>query len=152
MKFYSETLNKMFDTPEALNEAELEAKKAAIAKEEAAKAKKADAAVVEDAFKKLNAAKKAFNENFTELRKAYAKDLAELKKVFDEAVKEETDKLSEADKMYSEALAEFTKNHPEGYHMTLKDGDHVVTLRNNPKANAASLLSILDLWNDLFKI
>lgn len=155
MKFYSEKLNKMFDTDKELLVAEEAAFKAEQEKKAQALAKKTDAKKVEDAFKAHNAAKKAFNENFTKLRKAYAADLAALKETFDKAVAVETEKLSTAEKAYTTALSEFTKNHPEGYHMTLRDGDHVVTLSNNSQVNSTNLkdaLSIFDLMSGLFNI
>ena len=155
MKFYSEKLNKMFDTDKELLLAEEVAFKAEQEKKAQALAKKTDAKKVEDAFKAHNAAKKVFNENFTKLRKAYATDLAALKETFDKAVAVETEKLSAAEKAYTTALSEFTKNHPEGYHMTLRDGDHVVTLSNNSQVNSTNLkdaLSIFDLMSGLFNI
>ena len=155
MKFYSEKLNKMFDTDKELLLAEEAAFKAEQEKKAQALAKKTDAKKVEDAFKAHNAAKKVFNENFTKLRKAYAADLAALKETFDKAVAVETEKLSTAEKAYTTALSEFTKNHPEGYHMTLRDGDHVVTLSNNSQVNSTNLkdaLSIFDLMSGLFNI
>lgn len=155
MKFYSEKLNKMFDTDKELLLAEEAAFKAEQEKKAQALAKKTDAKKVEDAFKAHNAAKKVFNENFTKLRKTYAADLAALKETFDKAVAVETEKLSTAEKDYTTALSEFTKNHPEGYHMTLRDGDHVVTLSNNSQVNSTNLkdaLSIFDLMSGLFNI
>ena len=78
-----------------------------------------------------------------------------IKETFDKAVAVETEKLSTAEKAYTTALSEFTKNHPEGYHMTLRDGDHVVTLSNNSQVNSTNLkdaLSIFDLMSGLFNI
>jgi hypothetical protein len=152
MKFYSETLDKMFDSEAALVAAEETAKKAALEKEQKVAAKKAEAKVVEDAFKAYNAAKTAFNTNMVARRKKYAEDLAALKNAYDTAVEEDTKKLDAAANTYNNSISEFTKKHPEGFHMTLKDGDNVVSLHSkgsmNMDTNIKSMLN--DKWFDSF--
>ena len=149
MKFYSEKLDKMFDSEKEL----LTAEEAAFKAEQEAKAKslakKTEAKVVEDAFKAHNAAKKTFNANVIARRKKYATDLAALKEAYDADIKVESDKLDAAAKAYDQALKEFTAKHPEGFHMTLKDGDNVVTLQSNRGQDALSNL-INDAWFDGF--
>lgn len=149
MKFYSEKLNKMFDTDKEL----LVAEEAAFKAEQEAKAKslakKNEAKVVEDAFKAHNAAKKTFNTAVMARRKKYAEDLAALKAAYDADIKVESDKLDAAAKAYDAAFKEFTAKHPEGFHMTLKDGDNVVTLQSNRSQDALASL-INDNWFDGF--
>ena len=60
--FYSKVLNAPFDTLEELQEAESAYKKEQEEKEAKIVAKKNDASKVEEAFKELNAAKRASNE------------------------------------------------------------------------------------------
>jgi hypothetical protein len=127
MKFYSETLDKIFDTEKALLDAEAAAKKAALEKERKAAAKKEDAKLVEEAFKLRNAAKREFNSTILARRKKYAEDLAALKTAYEADIEAASKLLTEAETMYDSTLKTFIEKHPEGYHMTLKDGDHVVT-------------------------
>ena len=149
MKFYSEKLDKLFDTEKALVEAELAAKKAAEEKAKKAEAKKAEAKVVEDAFKAHNAAKKAYNENVIARRKKYAEDLAALKAAFEADVEVEAKKLDAAAKAYDDALSEFTKKHKEGFHMTLKDGDNVVNLHSIGERGMTSSTVDINRFNDI---
>ena len=127
MKYYSEKLDKIFDTQEALTEAE--------EKHEAEQAKKAEAkalvakesAEVNDAFKARNAARKAYNESLINARKAYSEALQKARDEFEASLDESTKALKEAEEDYDTKLKAFQKAHPEGYHLTLKDGDNVVT-------------------------
>ena len=148
MKFYSEKLDKMFDSEKEL----LTAEEAAFKAEQEAKAKslakKTEAKVVEDAFKAHNAAKKTFNANVIARRKKYATDLAALKEAYDADIKVESDKLDAAAKAYDQALKEFTAKHGS-YHMTLRDGDNIVTLQSSRGQEALSNL-INDAWFDGF--
>ena len=152
MKFYSETLDKIFDTEPELVEAEAAAKKAAEEKAEAAKAKKAEAKKVEAAFKAHNEAKKLYNDNMRNLNKKYAEDMASLKSQYNEAVEAEAKKVNAAAEAYDQELSIFIKNHPEGYHMTLKDGDNVVSLTSAKSEinNKDSWKTFFDLFNNLF--
>ena len=154
MKYYSEKLNKLFDTEEDLKSAEKIVAEKEAAKIEAAKNKKADAQVVEDAFKARNAARREFNEKAVVLRKAYNDAVIEAKKNFDEGLAEATKAKDESENAYNEALKEFTNKHPEGYHMTLKDGDNVITLSSSrdkdldriTKEYSDFLDSLLNIW------
>ena len=128
MKYYSEKLDKLFDTENDLQTAEQELAAEEARKAEAAKARKADSKLVEDAFKARNAARREFNEKAVELRKAYNEAVIEAKKNFEEGLAEATKAKDESENAYNEALKDFTNKHPEGYHMTLKDGDNVITL------------------------
>ena len=128
MKYYSEVLDKVFET-----EKELKAAEKAKADEEAKKAEakalvKQESEKVNEAFKVRNDARRAYNEKLVEARKVYNKALADAKAEFEKSLSEASDKLSEAEADYDAKLKEFQKAHPEGYHITLKDGDNVVTL------------------------
>lgn len=146
MKFYSEKLDKMFDSEKELINAEKAAEKAAQEKNKKAEAKKAEAKVVEDAFKARNAARLAYNKNVGEAKNIYTDGLKSLRSTFDAVVVAENKKLDEAEKAYDVALKEFTAKHPEGYHLTLTDSDNVVTISNNTIHNS------FDFFDKLFDI
>lgn len=128
MKFYSEVTKKLYESEEELNAAEKAVADENAKKVEAAKAKKADAAKVEDAFKANNNAKREYNAKVLAARKMYNEAVATAKKAFDEAVTDACNTKDTAEKYYDKMLKEFTDKHPEGYHLTLKDGDNVVTI------------------------
>lgn len=153
--FYSKILNKPFDTVAELTKAE-EAYFAALkAKEDKAAAKKADAKKVEDAFKAMNAARKDYKEKLTACTVAYAENLQKLKSAFEEDKKAIQASLAESEAAYAEALKTFTNQYPEGYHITLRDGDFETTIDSktavrdsNPKAVKAvnDLFDFFDLF------
>ena len=156
MKYYSEKLDKIFDTQEALKEAE--------EKHEAEQAKKAEAkalvakesAEVNDAFKARNAARKAYNETLIEARKTYNEALQKARDEFEASLDESTKALKEAEEDYDTKLKAFQKAHPEGYHLTLKDGDNVVTYTGNlidehSKALAKEFDEINNLFSEFFR-
>ena len=126
--YYSRLLQKPFDSIEELRDAEETYYAEQKAKEDAAAKKKADAVKVEDAFKALNAARKEYKEDLTQLTKEYAESLDNLKKAFELGKKDIHDRLAEAEEAYQAALKEFDTAHPEGYHVTLHDGDFETTL------------------------
>ena len=132
MKYYSEILNKNFDSVEDLEKAEAEHKAEQAKKEEAKLAVKKESAEVEDAFKVRNAARKDYNVKLVEARKAYNEALRKAKDEFEASLKESTEALEKAEADYDARLKAFQKAHPEGYHITLKDGDNVVTYTSNP--------------------
>lgn len=153
--FYSKVLNQPFDSIEELKEAEAVHFEKLKAKEDAAAQKKADAKVVEDAFKALNAARKEYKEKLAQLTSEYAKSLENLKKAFDLGQKDIHDTLAAAEEVYKNALNGFTKKY-ENYHMTLKDGDFETTISNQTaisnKANFADFAKIADIFEWIFKI
>lgn len=130
MKFYSEVTKKLYESEKELIMAEKEVAAAEEKKAEAAKAKKADALKVEDAFKANNDAKREYNAKVLAARKQYNESVAAAKKAFDEAVTDASNAKDAAEKHYDKMLKEFTEKHPEGYHLTLKDGDNVMTISN----------------------
>ena len=156
MKFYSETLDKLFDDEPALKAAEKAEAERVAAKKAASEAKKQDASLVEEAFKLRNAAKKEYNEKSRQLRKQYDEDRLKLRAEFEQALAEARNTLSEAEKAYDTSLKDFLAKHPEGYHMTLKDGDNVVTIDSSRGATnlqkVEQLLNRRDDWiTDLFE-
>ena len=154
MKYYSEKLNKLYDTEKDLQTAEQELAEAEAKKAEAAKEKKAEAKVVEDAFKARNAARREYNEKVISLRKEYHDVVVAAKTKFEEGIAEAAKAKDDSENAYNEALKEFTNKHPEGYHMTLKDGDNVITLsrardkdfEDISKEYSDFLNSLLNIW------
>ena len=128
MKFYSEITKELYENEKDLIAAEDAAKAAEAAKTKAAKAKKAEALKVEDAFKTCNAARKNYNTKVITARKDYNEAVANAKKAFEETVSAASQEKAVAEEVYDKILKEFIAKHPEGYHLTLKDGDNVVTL------------------------
>ena len=136
--FYSKVLQKPFDSLSELKAAEEVYYAEQKAKADKAAQKKAEAQKVEDAFKALNAARKEYKENLTQLTKEYSEALADLKKAYELGKKDIHDALAKAEDNYSTALKEFTAAHPEGYHLTLKDGDFETTISGSTKVSNAS--------------
>lgn len=134
MKFYSETLDKIFDTEEELKAAEQEKAEAEAKKAEAKALVQKESAEVQEAFKMRNNARKIYNETLCEAKKAYNEDLREAEKKFSERMKDADAKRDEAEKVFAEKLSAFQKSHPEGYRLNLKDGDNVVTYTSEPIA------------------
>lgn len=100
MKFYSEKLNKLFDTPEALTAAEEEAtnKQTELTKKELSQAiEKADAAL-DEAYK-----------NYDEVRNAAAKILDESNKQVEQMLKDAKKKITVAEQERSNAIVQFNK-------------------------------------------
>jgi membrane protein involved in colicin uptake len=145
MKFYSDVTKKLYDTEDALIAAEKEVAAEEEKKAKEAKAKKADAKKVEEAFKVNNDAKREFNAKVLAARKMYNESLAAAKKAFDSAVADATNAKEAADEEYDKVLNEFIEKHPEGYHLTLKDGDNVVTY----SSQAEQVNSIVNDFNGL---
>ena len=142
--FYSNVLKKPFEKLSDLKKAEEVYYAEQKAKEDKASQKKADAKRVEDAFKALNAARKLYKEDLSQLTKEYAEALEDLKKAFDLGKKDIHDALVAAEDNYSKALKTFTDKYPEGYHLTLKDGDFETTISGSSKTT--------DTYADIFKM
>ena len=119
---------KKFATPEELKAAE----EAVLSKHKAEQNKqverKEDASKVEAAFASRNAARAEYNASVLEAGKVYNKAMLAARDAYAAATKSASVKLTEAEGAYAEALDEFTAKHPEGYHMTLHDGDNVTTI------------------------
>jgi hypothetical protein len=131
--YYSRVLEKPFDALSELKEAEAKYFAAQKAKEDKAAAKKADAKLVEEAFKALNTTRRTYKEALQKLTEKYSTDLVKIKETFEADRKELQEILATAEEAYSEALKAFTNKYPEGYHLTLKDGDFETTISGSTK-------------------
>ena len=156
MKYYSETLDKVFETEKELKDAEKADAEEKAKKEEAKLVVKKESSEVEDAFKARNAARKAYNEKLIETRKTYNEALRKAKDEFESSLKESTEALEKAEADYDNKLKAFQKAHPEGYRLSLKDGDNVVTYTSNPVEYQVKDISkefddMLDLFSDFLR-
>ena len=156
MKYYSETLDKIFETEKELKVAEKADAEEKAKKEEAKLAVKKESSEVEDAFKARNAARKAYNEKLVEARKTYNEALRKAKDEFEANLKESTEALEKAETDYDNKLKAFQKAHPEGYRLSLKDGDNVVTYTSNQvdyqvKSISKEFDDILDMFSNLLR-
>lgn len=153
--YYSRLLKEPFDSIDDLKEAE-EAYYAKIkAKETKAATKKADAALVETSFKDLNATRKLYKEKILKLTDMYSKDLKALRAEFDAEVAALRKMLADAEESYSAALKAFTDKYPEGYHLTLKDGDYETTISSttaSSESKAADLNDFYEFLGGIFRI
>jgi chromosome segregation ATPase len=151
--YYSKLLKEPFDSIEELQEAEEAYYAKQKAKEDAAATKKADAQKVEDAFKALNAARKAYKEDLNQLTKEYAESLENLKKAFDLGKQDIANKLSESEKTYKAALNAFTEKYGN-YHFTISGDDFETTISGNATSNTSttktSNASIFDIFDSIF--
>lgn len=149
--YYSRVLQKPFDTLDELNEAEATFYESQRAKEVKAATKKSDAAKVEEAFKALNAARKAYKDDLIKLTADYADSLKKMKAGFENAKATIHERLATAETTYEEALRAFTEKYPEGYHLTLKDGDFETTIRSS-KNVATDAAKAFDIFDMLFRL
>lgn len=147
--YYSRLLNEPFDSIKDLQDAEEAYRAKQKAKEDAVAQKKADAQKVDAAFKNLNAARKSFKEDLTQLTKEYAESLENLKNAFELGKKDIRNKLANAEEDYQTALKEFTDKY-ENYHVTLKDGDFETTLSKQTSNDADASYNIFDLIDKFF--
>jgi galactokinase len=152
--YYSRVLNKPFDSVEELKLAEADYYAELKAKEDKAAVKKADAKKVEDAFRALNAARKTYKEDLTTLTNEYSESMANLKKAYELGTADIREKLSAAENAYKAALKEFTNAYPEGYHVTLRDGDFETTIdsKTSANSNSAKPTGLFDLFDLFFSI
>jgi uncharacterized protein YihD (DUF1040 family) len=152
--YYSTVLEQPFKSVEELAEAEEAYYAKQKAKEDAAAQKKADAQKVEEAFKALNLARKAYKDDTTALTKEYAESLDNLKKAYDLGIKDIKGKLATAEESYKAALKEFTDKY-DTYHLSLKDGDFETTISSQTsndtvKANY-DFKKLSDIFDLMFK-
>jgi hypothetical protein len=127
--YWSKLLSQPFDTLAELVAAENARRAEDEAKAKAKETRKADAEVVEQAFKALNAIRKAYKERMTALVAEYNEQLLALKSSFTTNADELKATLAEAEDTYAEALRCFTEKY-DSYHLTLKDGDFETTISN----------------------
>jgi chromosome segregation ATPase len=156
--YYSKVLNAPFESLDALRAAEDEHYAKLKAKEDKAAEKKADATAVEEAFKALNAARKTYKDDINELTNVYSKGLVDLKEKFESSRKAIKETLAKAEDAYAKALKAFIDKYPEGYHLTLKDGDFETTISGQSsgsnkatvKTGAAKPVDLFDLFFSWF--
>lgn len=132
--YYSNVLKTPFATVNELKDAEAVHFAELKAKESKAIQKKLDAKVVEEAFRALNAARRSYKDDLQALAAKYSEDLLKLKETFEAARNEVKTKLANAEETYSESIKAFTDKYPEGYHLTLKDGDFETTISGSSNA------------------
>ena len=151
--FYSKVLQKPFDSLSELMAAEEIYVEEQRAKEEKVSQKKADAQKVEDAFKALNAARKTYKEELTQLTKEYSEELETLKKAYELGKQDIHDALAAAEDAYAGALKEFTDRY-DTYHLSLKDGDFETTISGSTKTDIKkpTTTGIFDIFDYLFGI
>ena len=147
--YYSTVLKTPFESLDELKAAEEKHFAAIKAKEDKVAQKKVDATKVEDAFKALNAERKSYKEELAALTKEYAEALDNLKKAYELGTKDIKDKLAAAEEGYSKALKEFSAKYPEGFHITLKDGDFETTISSQSTVKKHAEVKPLSLF-DLF--
>ncbi len=152
--FYSNVLKKPFERLEDLKKAEYVYFAEQKAKEDKTAQKKADAKKVEDAFKALNAARKVYKEDLTQLTKEYAESLDNLKKAFELGKKDITLKLTTAEENFDGELKKFADTYGQ-YHFTLKGDDFETTISGSTKTNTAKEASkaagnIFDIFDSFF--
>ena len=150
--YYSKLLQKPFDSLSELAAAEAEYLAEQKAKEDKAAQKKSDANKVEEAFKALNAARKVYKEDLTQLTKEYSEELENLKNAFELGKKDIRNSLVAAEEAYEAALKEFTDKY-DNYHMCLKDGDFETTLSSQTETSEKDYSGFVDsFFNILFGI
>jgi chromosome segregation ATPase len=148
--YYSKLLKEPFDSLNELTMAEEAYYAKQKAKEDAAAQKKADAKKVEEAFKALNAARKEYKEKLTQLTKEYSEELENLRKAYELGKQDMQNKLAEAEQTYKKAIKDFGDKYPEGYHMTLKDGDFETTISHQTTGTTSKAALTNDLWSLFF--
>lgn len=147
--YYSRVLKKPFESLEELKSAEADYYAEQRAKVDKAATKKADAKKVEEAFKALNSTRKSYKESLVSLTERYSKDLKNLKEAFEADKKEIHSIMSAAEDAYAIALKAFTDKYPEGYHLTLKDGDFETTISGRSSIEE-SFGPLVDIFNWIF--
>lgn len=145
MKYFSEILNKNFDTEKELVKAENEFKVAEAKKAEAKTLVKKESDEVNKAFIARNEARRAYNEKALEAAKTFNQKLKDLEAEYEASIKEAKEAKREAENDFSAKLAAFSAKHPEGYRLTLKDGDSEVTYTN--EVTSACSLSVFDAFD-----
>lgn len=145
--YYSKLLSKPFNTVDELVAAEKAEIEARNAKLKNSQDKKADAQKVEEAFKAANAAKKVYEQEVLEAQKACAKIIADAKAAYAKSVEASRKKVDAAEAGYAGALKEFTAKHPEGFHMTIRDGDNITSI-----SHAAYESMVQDFYNTFLKL
>ena len=104
---------------------------------------------IQEAFKEMNAAKKAFNTTVDEASKIYAEEMKAAKDKYVATVDQAEVAYLEAEKKYKENLKAFSDKHGN-FHMTLKDGDVVTSISQQKAAVDPAtefLKSVIKMFN-----
>ena len=153
MKYYSEILNKNFDTEKDLVEAEKKHTEELTKKEETKALVKKESDEVNKAFALRNEARKAYNEKAAEAYKTYLETIKKAKEEYEASIKEVKEAKRNAEIEFDRKYREFDKNHPEGYRLILKDGDDVLTVEQEKKYNYSDLFEDMSkVFDSFFKI
>lgn len=131
--YYSEVLHKYFETEDECVKAEKQHKEIEKEKAEAKALVKKESSEVNDAFIERNKARKDYNEKLLAAHKVYCNKVREAQEEYNKVIEEISKVKDEAEDNFQTKLQEFNKNHPEGFRLTLKDGDNVVTYYNATK-------------------
>jgi len=149
MKYFSETLNKYFDTEDACVKAEKDWEAAEAKKAEAKALVKKDSDEVNKAFGIRNEARRNYNDKVKEAYKIYKEKVLTARKEYEESIEEVRKAKDKAELEFDKKYREFDKNHPEGYRLILKDGDDVLTVNQEKKYNS-ELFEAFDKFFDSF--
>lgn len=147
--FYSNVLKKPFERLDDLKKAEYVYFEEQKLKEDKAAQKKADAKVVDDAFKALNTTRRVYKEAMTTLVEKYNADLKELKASFEKDRKDVQAMLAEAENVYAAALKAFTDKY-ETYHLSLRDGDFETTIDSKTTVGVNKQYNMFDIFDWIF--
>lgn len=153
MKYYSEILNKNFDTEKDLVKAETEWKAAEDAKANLKAVVRKDAEIVNKAFTARNEARKAYNEKAAEAYKTYLEAIKKARDEYENTIEGIKTTKRNAEAEFDKQYREFDKKHPEGYRLVLKDGDDVLTVEQEKNYNYENLFEDMDrFFNSFFKL
>ena len=150
MKYFSETLNKYFDTEDACVKAEKEHEEAEAKKAEAKALVKKDSDLVNQAFAVRNEARRNYNEKVKESYKIYKDKVLAARKEYEDSIKEVEEAKYKAELDFDKKYREFDKNHPEGYRLILKDGDDILTVDQEKKYNSNWIEAFDNFFNSFF--
>ena len=143
--YYSKVLKEPFDSIEELKNAEETYFAEQKAKQDRAAIKKADALKVEEAFRALNSARKTYKNDLNKITTVYRENLTKLKNDFEKDRNDIQAFLAKAEDLYNQALKAFTEKYPEGFHLTLKDGDFESTISQYSGNKESNVIDLFDL-------
>ena len=149
MKYFSETLNKYFDTEDACVKAEKDWEEAEAKKAEAKALVKKDSDEVNKSFVIRNEARRSYNDKVKEAYKIYKEKVLAARKEYEDSIKDVEEAKTKAESEFDKIYREFDKNHPEGYRLILKDGDDVLTV-NQEKRYTTDVFEAFDRFFESF--
>lgn len=149
MKYFSEILNKNFDTEAECVKAEKEHEEAESKKAEAKALVKKDSDEVNKAFTIRNEARRSYNDKVKEAYKIYKEKVLAARKEYEESIEEVRKAKDKAELEFDKKYREFDKNHPEGYRLILKDGDDILTV-NQEKKYSTDVFEAFDRFFESF--